>query len=69
MASNAPETDARADGRDPVIAYFAHAKEGSTYWGALVLVTPEGDPLDFIYTEPVTLSPFMLRLLGARADS
>jgi hypothetical protein len=56
-------------GRDPLIAYFAHSKEESTYWGALVLVTPEGDPMDFVYTEPVTLNSFMRRLLGPRADA
>jgi hypothetical protein len=50
------------------IAYFAHQKEGATYLGALVVVSFEGDPVDFAYTDPVTLNRFSQQLLGARAD-
>jgi hypothetical protein len=64
-----PRTAGRAERRESSLAYFAHAKEASTYWGALVLVTSDGDPTDFIYTEPVTLNAFMKRLLGPRADA
>lgn len=50
------------------IAYFAHQKQGATYLGALVVVSFEGDPVDFAYTDPVTLNRFSLQLLGPRAD-
>ncbi len=50
------------------IAYFAYQRQGATYLGALVVVSLEGDPLDFAYTDPVTLNSFSLRLLGSRAD-
>jgi hypothetical protein len=53
---------------DETIAYFAHLKQGSAYVGALVVVTYEGDPVDFAYTDPVSLNRFSLQLLGARAD-
>jgi len=52
----------------PLIGYFAHVREAATAWGALVLMTPEGDPLDFLYTEPVTVGRLTQALLGARAD-
>jgi hypothetical protein len=57
--------DVSAEG---TLAYFAHQKQGATYTGALVVVSFEGDPVDFAYTDPVTLSRFSLQLLGARAD-
>jgi hypothetical protein len=50
------------------IAYFAHQKQGAAYLGALVVVSFEGDPVDFAYTDPVTLNRFSVQLLGARAD-
>jgi hypothetical protein len=50
------------------IAYFAHQKQGATYLGALVVVTAEGDPVDFAYTDAVTLNRFSQQLLGGRAD-
>lgn len=55
-------------GAEGTIAYFAHQKEAATYLGALVVVSLEGDPLDFAYTDPVTLNRFSQQLLGARAD-
>jgi len=53
---------------EDTIAYFAHQRQGATYLGALVVVSLEGDPVDFAYTDPVTLNRFSLHLLGARAD-
>ena len=53
---------------EETIAYFAHQKQGSAYLGALVVVSFEGDPVDFAYTDPVTLNRFSAQLLGARAD-
>ena len=50
------------------IAYFAHQKQGAAYVGALVVVSFEGDPVDFAYTDPVALNRFSVQLLGARAD-
>jgi len=48
------------------LAFFAHVREDATYRGALVVVTTDGDPLDFVYTESVTLSRLSQRLLGPR---
>jgi hypothetical protein len=59
-------TDARPD---PLIGYFAHVREAASAWGALVLVTGEGDPVDFLYTDPVMLNRLTNRLLGPRLDS
>jgi len=53
---------------EPLIGYFAHVREAASAWGALVLVTPEGDPVDFLYTDPVTLNRLTHRLLGPRMD-
>ena len=53
---------------DETIGYFAHYKQANAYLGALVVVTFEGDPVDFAYTDPVTLNRFSVQLLGARAD-
>jgi hypothetical protein len=53
---------------DETIAYFAHKKQANAYLGALVVVSFEGDPVDFAYTDPVTLNRFSAQLLGARAD-
>jgi hypothetical protein len=50
------------------IAYFAHQKQGAAYLGALVVVSFEGDPVDFAYTDPVALNRFSVQLLGTRAD-
>jgi hypothetical protein len=62
MADDRVETDG-------LIGYFAHAREGATAWGALVLVTQGGDPVDFLYTDPVTVSRLTNRLLGPRVDA
>jgi hypothetical protein len=51
-----------------LIGYFVHRREAATSWAALVLVTPEGDPVDLLYTDPLTLSAFTRRLLGSRVD-
>lgn len=59
-------TDRRAE---PLIGYFAHVREAASAWGALVLMTPEGDPVDFFYTDPVTLNRLTHRLLGPRMDA
>jgi hypothetical protein len=58
-------TDTRPDS---LIGYFAHVREASSAWAALVLVTPEGDPVDFLYTDPVALNRLTNRLLGPRLD-
>ncbi|HET9316599.1 MAG TPA: hypothetical protein VFQ51_13480 [Vicinamibacteria bacterium] len=56
-------------GRDGALGYVAQVGDGHTYVGGLFLVGPEGDPLDFAYTEPVTLSPLERFLLGPRAEA
>jgi hypothetical protein len=53
---------------DETIAYFAHQKQGNAYVGALVVLSYEGDPVDFAYTDPVSLNRFSMQLLGVRAD-
>jgi hypothetical protein len=60
--------EARAD-PEGLIGYFAHAREAGTAWGALVLVTRAGDPVDFLYTDPVQVSRLTQRLLGPRVDA
>jgi hypothetical protein len=47
----------------------AQVSDSHTYVGGLFVVGPEGDPLDFAYTEPVTLSPLERFLLGKKADA
>jgi hypothetical protein len=59
--ASAPEAERR-------IGYFAHQREATTAWAALVEVTPEGDPVEFLYTDAVTVNRFTQRLLGARVD-
>lgn len=54
---------------DGALGYVAQVGDGHNYVGGLFVVTPEGDPLDFAYTEPVTLSPLERFLLGARTDA
>lgn len=61
--------DEQAAEKEGLIGYFAHAREAAMAWGALVLVTPEGDPVDFFYTDPVTVSRLTHRLLGPRVDA
>lgn len=51
------------------IGYFAHVRDATAYWGALVLLTPDGDPSELFYTEPVHLNRLTHQLLGARADA
>jgi hypothetical protein len=55
--------------REGLIGYFVHRREAAVSWAALVQVTPEGDPVDFLYTDPLTLNGFTRRLLGARVDA
>ena len=56
-------------GRGGTLGYVAQVVDGHTYVGGLFVVGPEGDPLDFAYTEPVTLSPLERFLLGPRAEA
>jgi len=51
------------------IGYFAHVRDAMAYWGALVLLTPDGDPSELFYTEPVNLNRLTHQLLGPRADA
>jgi hypothetical protein len=56
-------------GRDGALGYVAQVSDGHSYAGGLLVVGPEGDPLDFAYTEPVALSPLERFLLGARVEA
>ena len=51
------------------LGYFAHVRDAMAYWGALVLLTPDGDPSELFYTEPVHLNRLTHQLLGPRADA
>ncbi|HEX6739933.1 MAG TPA: hypothetical protein VF310_16765 [Vicinamibacteria bacterium] len=55
--------------QEALIGYFVHRREAAASWAALVQVTPEGDPVDFLYTDPLALSGFTRRLLGPRVDA
>jgi hypothetical protein len=55
--------------RDGRLGYVAQVGDGNASVGGLFVVDPEGDPLDFAYTEPVTLSPLERFLLGPRAEA
>jgi hypothetical protein len=61
-------TQSKGDPGD-ALGYLAQVTDSHTYVGGLFVVGPEGDPLDFAYTEPVTLSPLERFLLGGRADA
>jgi hypothetical protein len=47
----------------------AQVGDGHSHVAGLLVVGPEGDPLDFAYTEPVALSPLERFLLGARLEA
>jgi hypothetical protein len=51
------------------LGYLAQVVDAQTHVGGLFVVGPEGDPLDFVYTEPVAVSPLERFLLGSRADA
>jgi hypothetical protein len=53
---------------DPVVGYFVHLREASTFWGALLLLNDEADPVDLVTTEPVSLGAVHALLLGPRAE-
>jgi hypothetical protein len=54
---------------ESALGYLAQVADAQTYVGGLFVVGPEGDPLDFVYTEPVGVSPLERFLLGSRADA
>ena len=56
-------------GRSGALGYVAQVGDGHGFVGGLFVVGPEGDPLDFAYTEPVALSPLERFLLGPRAEA
>lgn len=56
-------------GSDGALGYVAQVGDGHSYVGGLFVVGSEGDPLDFAYTEPVTLSPLERFLLGPRVEA
>ncbi len=59
-----------ADGmREGALGYLAQVGDGHAWVGGLFVVSPEGDPLDFAYTEAVSLSPLERFLLGPRAEA
>ncbi len=56
-------------GRDGALGYLAQVGDGHSWVGGLFVVGPEGDPLDFAYTEAVSLSPLERFLLGPRTEA
>lgn len=65
MDGEAPGPEAR----DLTVGYFVRETDGASHVGALLVVTGEGDPVDFVYTEPLVLRALVLALLGERAES
>lgn len=68
MKSEAEGTREAAGAGEVRLAFFTHAREDATWRGPMVVVAADGDPLDFVYTEPVAMSRLSLRLLGPRVD-
>jgi hypothetical protein len=61
-----------ADSRDlgdARLGYFAHERDGATFRGALAVLSLEGDPVDLVYTDPVSVSRLTQALLGPRLDA
>jgi hypothetical protein len=58
-----------AEGSEPLLGYVAHVVEGGSYHGGLLAVTLEGDPVDFVYSAPLSLTHLQRILLGKRADA
>ncbi len=54
---------------DARLGYFAHERDGATFRGALAVLTIEGDPVDLVYTDPVSVSRLTQALLGPRLDA
>jgi hypothetical protein len=65
MREASPAPGPAADER---LGFFVFRRDEATYQAGLMVASLDGDPLDFVYTEPVTLSRVSLRLLGPRAD-
>ena len=49
-----------------LIGYLTHICRGDRYWGGLLVVDIEGDPVDFAWTEPVEISRLIRPLFGDR---
>jgi hypothetical protein len=55
---------------EPFLAgYLTLARDGVCFQGGLLVVTAEGDPVQFLYTEPASLGALNLTLLGHAADA
>lgn len=53
---------------EPALGFFAHQRDDGTWRGALLVLDARCDPLDFAYTEPVSLNRLTLSLLGPRLE-
>lgn len=51
---------------DPLLGYISVLKDGDKYRGALLVVNPDGDPVDFTHSGPVSIDWPMVHLLGSR---
>ena len=67
MNDGGPGTSSTA--RELTAGYFVRSGEGTRQYGALLVVNAAGDPIDFVYTDPLDLRPIVRALLGERADS
>lgn len=54
------------DWSESLIGYLTHICKGDQYWGGLLVVDIEGDPVDFAWTEPVEVSRLIRPLFGDR---
>jgi hypothetical protein len=52
-----------------LMGYFSHLRKDWTWVGGLLVVTLDGDPVDFAYTDPLDVNVLQRHLLGKRLDS
>ena len=52
---------------EPRVGYISALSDHDFHWGGLLVIDRDGDPVEFVYTEPVELTGVMKTLLGSRA--
>jgi hypothetical protein len=63
-----PVSDAVRDQR-LLVGYLSYTREGGRCWAALVVMNVEGDPVEFAYTESLTIPSLQRHLFGERLDA
>lgn len=54
---------------DPLLGYVAQVIDEGAYYGGLLLLTVEGDPIEFAYTDRVEVTSLQRILLGKRMET